>query len=267
MSPNSDVLPDRTLWTRRRWAWTIAGIFVLHLLAIVSFPARPSLRMPEPNRETEFQMVLDPQGGQNVFEKLFVCDPMTFAVPNKDGFSGPAWLDGSKAEYNMPEWDEPPRWLEIPSERLGVALAEEMGQTSLLRASVAEALPTDPEISGPTAALTEITDGATPVRVEGDLVTRLIKVPSELPAWSHPEPLLETVVQAGVNAAGVMASARLLARSGSPAADDKALELARQTAFRATSQLNGLGELTWGKIIFHWRTLPVGTNATAAANQ
>jgi hypothetical protein len=55
-------------------------------------------------------------------------------------------------------------------------------------------------------------------------------------------------------------SATLLTRSGNPAADQKALDLARAARFKPVGSEPEAPALTWGQLVFQWQVVPLNTN-------
>jgi TonB family protein len=74
-----------------------------------------------------------------------------------------------------------------------------------------------------------------------------------LPSLQDNDVIAPSEVQALVDAGGDVVSTVLLESSGFQNADDKALELARSLRFTPSSGL------TFGKLVFNWRTIPVTT--------
>src|SRR4051812_43830645 len=50
-----------------------------------------------------------------------LSDPTLFVLPNRHGFSGPAWLAVPLLQHPSLDWVEPPRWLPHEVTRLGGA--------------------------------------------------------------------------------------------------------------------------------------------------
>ena len=99
------------------------------------------------------------------------------------------------------------------------------------------------------------------LRIEGDLARRPLLTPMKLPSWPYADVIAPSKVQVLVNAAGEVVSAVLLPSDNSGEvhdadADQRALELARAARFAPAS------DLTIGKLIFNWCTVPPpATNA------
>jgi TonB family protein len=100
------------------------------------------------------------------------------------------------------------------------------------------------------------------VRFEWDQVRRRLVTPLDLRSWESSEILTNSVVQIVVGANGRPASVTLLSGSGSKAADQAALEQANAARFEPLGR-DGLGnvpnpaaELSWGRMIFRWHTVP-----------
>jgi hypothetical protein len=105
------------------------------------------------------------------------------------------------------------------------------------------------------------------MQVEGDLAQRQLPSQISLTNWPYPDVIAPSKVQVLVDAAGNVVSAVLLPSENNvevaahyDAADARALELARSLRFAPSPRL------TFGKLIFNWRTvLPVATNSPAAS--
>ena len=109
------------------------------------------------------------------------------------------------------------------------------------------------------------------IRIQGALARRELLSRLQPPSWPHSEILSNTTVQLVVDASGQPFSATLLSRSGLAAADESALRMVTEARFKPLPLPTGLAartgsvgkgeDLTWGRIIFEWHTLPVpGTN-------
>jgi TonB family protein len=114
------------------------------------------------------------------------------------------------------------------------------------------------------------------LRIEGDLARRRLLNPMVLPLQPSPnilttDILTNSVVQVVVDAAGRVFSCTLPASSGSTNADRCALDLARNARFEplardgASGAANPAAGLSWGRMIFEWRTTPLPTTPAPAA--
>ena len=110
------------------------------------------------------------------------------------------------------------------------------------------------------------------VRLEDGLVGRRLLGSNELAAMPHSDLLANTVVQVVVGADGRPVSVPiLLSSSGSRAADEKALNLARTARFNALELTSGrpndpMAHLVWGRMIFQWQTLPMPATNSATSD-
>jgi TonB family protein len=94
------------------------------------------------------------------------------------------------------------------------------------------------------------------MRIEGGLARRRLLTPISLQSWPYADVLAPSVVQALVDAKGSVVSVVLLSSSGSEAANQRALELARAARFAPSPGL------TIGRLVFNWHTVaPPATNA------
>jgi len=253
-------------WSARRWSYTVAGVFVLQVGLLLylgqkvePLPARPTFR-------TAVYFPADPWSAEQLSRLPTLSDPTLFALPAEDGFSGPAWLRPVPIEFQPKRWSEPLRWLTVDDESLGSEFARFVATNTVTPPLTANKPPPpllryEPNFpSDPLAQRSRLT-------LQGDLASRPLLAPLELRSWPYPDLLLSTTVQAAVDADGFTHSAVILGESGSKEADLHALKLANQARFRplprAARDRTGSGPLAWGKLIFHWHTLPLAaTNLT-----
>src|SRR5262245_52508851 len=89
-------------WSRRRWWAIISVLFGVQIVMIfgLSEPGplliRPSPAAPKLDLATQVSS-----------EVLALYDPTLFALPHPQGFSGPAWLEGTPLEIPGFDWNEP----------------------------------------------------------------------------------------------------------------------------------------------------------------
>ena len=252
------ALPPKTErpWSRRRWGWTAFGIFAAQagLILTLSPHTRSS---PTPSRiEPNFRLVVEAAAQKEVLDTFFVDDPTLFVLPTEHGFSGVAWMKRRAEEYALPEWDEPPRWLDLNQSKLGGTMREFVRTNSAMTLPVAQKIPHSEELEPRTYP--EVVDLRPTVLVEGEIAHRVTWKPSTIVTWTNSEPLLDTVVDVSVNGAGDIVSLRLAPppRSGLRAADEKAMELSQIVRFRPVNSGAAATNITSGRITFHWRTVP-----------
>lgn len=259
------VVIEQGVWSpARRWS-SIALLFVAQMGLIFALgnrkPATP--RPPAP------ALVVSLAPAWN--ELLALNDPTLFALPQRRGFAGAAWLKIPNVEFQPFRWTEPPRLLPLRIEELGVAFAQFI-QTNVFVSPALETKPA-PELPPPVALETGLAPPThSTLRVAGDLANRRLLNPPELASWAAADLLTNTVVQVLVNADGNVFSPTLLSRSFDPKgdqralkvageADQRALDVAREARFEAGN--GALPALTLGVLIFEWHTEPL-TNAPSS---
>lgn len=240
-------------WSRRRWGTLIALVFAMHVGLIFALGDRkPVTPRPPASAPT---LSVAPKSD----ECIALNDPTLFALPHREGFAGEAWLKIPNVKYQPFRWTEPPRLLSLPVQKLGDMFAQFM-QTNLLAPFELEIKPTA-EVTAPVVPEIGLMIAThSTLRLEGGLAHQRLINPPELPSQPWTDLLTNSVVQVLVSPDGEVISPGLLGRSGSPAADQFALEVARSVRFERSR--NGDAKLTVGVLIFEWHTVPM-TNAPA----
>jgi hypothetical protein len=255
-------------WNARRWVYTIALVFLAQVGIIWLLGERPKDPPARLAFQTAIYLAVDPWAEQQLAGLPTMRDPTLFVLPSRHGFSGAAWLTFAPQQYQLTDWTEPPRWLELNQEQLGRTFFQFVATNVTPPLRIADK-------AMPRSIVTELSIPNLPVptqselRVEGDLARRRLLTSAELPSWPHSELLTNTVVQAVVDSQGHTFSKVLLASCGSKEADQFALKLvagARFAPIRTEKPAqNSAGQLAWGRIIFQWHTLPPSAaNASAA---
>ena len=260
------VAPEPARWSVRRWIYTVAVLFALHagLLLYLGqiaepFPVRPTFR-------TTVHLVADPRSSERLSRLPTLSDPTLFALPGEDGFSGPAWLKPPSMEFQPKQWSEPLRWLSVDGQSLGDEFTRYVATNTIAPPLVANKPLPPLQRYEPNFPNDPVQPNST-LRLVGDLSSRPLLVPLELRSWPNSEILSNTTVRVVVDADGFTQSSVLLVECGSREADLYALKVANQARFRplprAARDRTGTGPLAWGKMIFHWHTLPMAaTNLT-----
>jgi len=254
-------------WSRGRW-W---GAFLLVMFAQVGLIFCLSNRKPLSSREvdltTTFHLVVDAPSGCAIAEWLTIEDPALFALPDVRAFSGLAWMIAPALSHQSVDWTEPPRWLSLPVNELGLVFTEFVRTNVIGPRVLADRLaPQTDRMAVPALPLTS----RSRLRLEGELAGRELLAPLELPSIPSAEILTDTVVQVSVSRQGVPFAPVLLSSSGSVDADRQALEQVKTIRFRPLADGSGIlprGQITFslGQIIFQWHTLEMrATNAPAA---
>lgn len=261
----STVAAESPGWSRRRRGLTLAAVLVAQVGLIFWFgddaPAVRSRGRPEP------RVSLAPN-----FPAALAAlnDPTLFARGNAYGFSGQAWQQLPRLEARPADWTEPPRFLELQPEQLG-ALVRQLVQSNTPAALPGAAKP-EPAIELPEfpASVSSLPSNSE-LRVEGGLAGRELVSQFVLTNWPHNDLLTNSVVRVVVAADGRTQSATLLASSGSAAADQRALDLAKSAQFESLRDAGPdrltrtVPDLAWGNLVFRWHTLPLPTPNTPAA--
>jgi hypothetical protein len=253
-------------WTRRRWAGTIAGVFVLQLIAVSVLVRSVSPPPARPGFATRVHMVSPDDANELFGAASGLIDPALFALPSLHGFSGSAWLRYPSVEPNLANQTLAPEWLQLSPTTLGRELARYLASNSITPTLLVEeplppVLPYETSFSGePVAPMSRL-------QVTGALAQRPLLDPIDLPSWPHADLVSNTVVRAAVDAAGFTFSGAILSGSGVAAADEYALRFIERARFKPQTDRNRKirrDDLTWGTFVFLWHTLPATvTNAAA----
>jgi len=262
--PGSDSLS----WSRGRWWVAVLFVTVVQAGLIFGLSDRKPIVPRPPGFFTTFHLVAEAPSGSAIGEWLSLEDPTLLALPDPRGFSGSAWMIAPRLRHQSQDWTEPPRWLGLPVAGLGVTFAEFIRTNSLGPRLLADKPP--PSLSE--VALSPLALPATStIRLEGDLAGREVLTSLEVPPISHTDILTDTVVQVVVDPRGfVFSPPVVIGASGSKTADQLALELVKSIRFKPVAPIRSdaardASALTWGRIIFQWRTLELpATNRPAA---
>jgi len=242
-------------WTLNRWLLLIVLVLVAHVVLIFIFGARKPITPRAVKNVPELQLA----GGSG--EWLTLNDPTLFALPSREGFAGPAWIEVPRVQFHRQEWTEPLRWLQLPTRELGAIFSQFMETNRFATFQFSSEPP--PRFTVPLVPLEPTFAETSTWHIEGDLARRQLLTPMKLPAWPYADVIAPSRVQVLVNAAGEVVSAVLLPPDNpgevrDPDADQRALELARAARFTPAPGL------TMGQLIFNWRTVaPPATNAPA----
>jgi TonB family protein len=227
-----------------------AALLALQVALLMVFAERSSPAKAPAPLPTRFLALDSPMHEQQLLTTFFAGDPSVFARPSRHGFSGRAWLSQPPPNYHPSNRLEAPVWLELDVSRLGTVSLPDLGRAL-------EPLLLD--LAGPGASSLEplpvflpppIAQTQSVLRLRGDLRLRLTS-PVSLPPQPSAQLLTNTVVELAIDPAGNVLAHRLLARSGSAAADDAALAVAKALRFRPSAQAGA----AWGEAIFEWHTI------------
>lgn len=247
-------------WSARRWSVTIGLIFLLQLAVAWSLSDTAPLAVREEGRPFRIRQSNAEQRDE-LGALLALLNPTRLVMPDDDGFSGQAWLDQPPVTHRSPGWSSPPEWLTFKSSMLLADLAA-FGRTNHpARASIAEPLSRPPRLATP---LDPILQPARQTRwvITGDVSRRELRATPQFPVIDHVGVIGATVIQLDVDERGRVFSETLRNASGSPAADQQALALARtlrfanRPGFVAATNNNDFGELRRATLTVHWWTRP-----------
>jgi len=251
-------------WSRRRFLYIAIGIFAIEATLLFTLGNRPRDAIHAPLSPTLLTLAIREREAADQ-DSVEGNDPALLALPSAQGFSGGAWLTFDWLQHRLTNWQDSPRWLELDSRRLGQAFQAFIGTNQRPPLLVADRAGFRPNAYAMELPV-EIYPLDSTLRVEGDLVSRPLLTPRSLRSWPHTELLSNSVVQVSVNAAGQVLTASLREGSGSNEADEFARQYAETSRFAPLSHPLAPREsdrrLTWGRFVFHWRTLPTGTNGS-----
>jgi TonB family protein len=227
-------------WTRSRWLTLVALVFAAHVLLLFAFGGRKQI-VPRAVTNVPTLKLADDSS-----EWLALNDPTLFVLPHQKDFASAIWLPAHVLE--------PPRWLPLSADELGLAFNQFM-QTNRF-ASFELQLKSPVKLSAPGLPVEPALAKTSTLQIQDGLAQRRLSDAINLPSWPYADVLAPSVVQAVVDAPGNVVSTVLLSPSGYDAADQRALELARAARFAPSSRL------TIGRMIFNWHTVPPpATNA------
>jgi TonB family protein len=231
------------------------AFFALQVALLMFFAEHPGSGKVPPPLATHFFALETPLREEQLLSMFFVGDPSTFARPGRHGFSSEAWLSQSPPEYHPSNRLEAPMWLSLDVSTLGHVSVPDLGRAleplfldlSGQEASALEPLPVFlPSPFVPTQSV---------LRLQGNLRLRLAN-PVSLPPQPSAQLLTNSVVELAIDRAGRVLAHRLQARSGSAAADEAALGVAKSLRFRPSAEAGA----AWGEAVFEWHTIQ-NTNA------
>lgn len=225
-------------WTRNKWIFVAASVFLAQVAGIFALHTREPL-MVRPTGDPRRPLISSEGNEKQISPEMEALkDPMIAAGAHPNGFSSAAWLTQPRLEYAPSNSTPPPRFLTYArSTNLPEAdtSSERRGELPFVRLNLSNATP------------------RSILSIEGTLAERpLVKNPA-VPVQFATDVLSNTVVQVAVRADGFPLFTRIVAGSGSRAADLNALQIAGDVRFAPlTSQ--GRSDLQWGELVFEWFT-------------
>jgi hypothetical protein len=247
-------------WPRQRLIFFIALALAAHVALIFIFGTRKETA-PCPVVNAPLLQFADSSS-----ESIALDDPTLFALPHANDFGSPIWLKKPVITPPLFSWTEPPRFLPLAGKNLGAVFNQFM-QTNPLPQLVLNFKP-EPQFSMPDSPGVPSLPQSSTLQIVGELAKRPLLNHLALPSQPYDNVIQPSQVQVLVDAAGDVLSVVLLpdtdgdiitasSDSGSDdAADQQAMDLARTLRFAPAPQV------TLGKIIFNWHTVPLITTNT-----
>jgi hypothetical protein len=235
-------------WTRGRWLTVIVLVLAAHVALLFVFGGRKQIVARAVTNVPTLKLA------DNSSEWLALNDPTLFALPHQKDFASAI---GRQTTAKQPSfrWTEPPRWLPLSANELGLAFNQFM-QTNHFASFELQLKPTL-KLSAPGLPIEPVLAQNSTLRVEGELAQRRLASQINLTNWPYANVIAPSKVQVLVDAAGNVVSTVLLPPDSGFAAADQydqadqcALELARALRFAPSSHL------TVGRMIFNWHTVP-----------
>lgn len=260
----SASIPEQDSWGRGRWVSSVIFVFTLQLLFLWLFSSHSVPVVRQAPNVTALSLTTDPAAVRELADKIGLNDPTLFALASMQGFSGDAWLKTTPMEHQLIDWNDGERWLSPSMASFGADFEEYVRNNAITHRQPPEK---------PAPDMGEIADEIPPIpkaswiSMTGELNQRQLMTPLQPPALPGSDILANTVVRLVVDAEGQTISAVFFSTNGFPAADGKALELARSARFKPLKSTDSerSADMSWGLMVFHWKTLPlVSTNQTAA---
>lgn len=251
-------------WRASRWGSIVVLVLVLQVFLVFWLGERGSVRPRRIAATPTYRLLSD---SSNLW--LTLQDPTLFALPHREGFSGMAWLEDPKFEFEAKDFTEPPLLFNLPVAELGSEFKRFVAHHEEPHFPAPRLPP--PEWTAPDVIPALPIAQPSSLRVEGPLASRSLLSNFELPSQPGTDLLTNTVVQLLVDARGNTFSAVLLPNPNSrdpdqSRADQYALNLAQHARFGATpTKDDAVGGVTFGTMVFQWQTVPQpATNSPSA---
>ena len=255
---------DSRPWSGRRWWGMVGLIFGVQLILILWLGDASPLQPQPPAPALTFKLA-----GSASAELLALLDPTLFVLPRPHRVPAPVWPPAP--EFRALSWPEPTNDLLLSVEQLGAGF-NRFVDTNVFTSVPPPAKPL-PELTLPEAPAPPTAAEHSTVELEWDQARRRLLTPPELRSWENPDMLTNSVVQIVVSPEGTPVSVTLLSGSGSKAADQEALAQANAARFEplpgtpSGTAPSPVAQLSWGRMIFRWHTIPrQPTNASAAGH-
>jgi TonB family protein len=238
-------------WSGWKLVGVAAGLFVLHLGAVLLLGARTRPRPPTPEPAISVRWIPAALSADQLAVAFFTSDPVEGVLPSRQGFSAEGWLKIPPLRPLEISWPDPDHWMELEPSSLGQALSLLDQMHRPLLAGIE--LTTLPEAVRPPARMPgEPVRPATTVLLSEGLQQRLAAPVAPLPSVTASDVLTNTVVQLSVDENGKVTFARLSTASGLAEADAKALKAALDLDFQPVRP----ARTDSGRMTVQWHTVP-----------
>lgn len=249
----SEIAEKINRWSRKKWLIAVLIIFTLQMAFFILLSER--------NQKAEYGgkilMAMMSGDSPNLPDEIAeIQNPIILAFPTKNNYSSKSWFRIPPLNNDYYEW--------IPDNYLLSPLPELLGNEfskflpnlrSILDVSIFEI---KDELAGnvyPDFRLEDLYTNSV-FRIEGEITRRgLIYAPS-LPVIESSDVLPPSTVEIVVNEDGYVVSSTLIVASGSPTADQKAVELSKKFIFSRSEKTDNPSGLSFGKITFYWLFKP-----------
>ena len=231
--------------TRGKLLFLVALALAAHLAFLFVFSAKKPIIPRAVSRVPHLQLA------DNADELVALGDPTLFALPHANDFATAFWERIPHVAPPPFRWTEPPRWLPPNPEGFGADFRQFVQTNRLAESELNFKLP--PRLSEVTVAFEPALPQKSTMGISGDLARRRQLNQVQPPALPLDAVIAPSRVQVLVDESGNVASVVLLESSTSDAADQLAMQLAAQLRFAPASRP------TFGKITFHWHTVPTNT--------
>lgn len=254
-------------WTWMYWLTAIAIVFAGHIALLYVFGLHKPAAPPPVKNVPSLALAAESSG-----DWLSLNNATLFAQPDRNGFAGPMWAVPS-LPYHPQQWNDLPNFLLLPAGELGSTF-HNFVQTNHF-AGVHFEFNQPPPLAVQVLPVQLPLKRTSTLQIQGEIAKRPLLKAISFPTWHFADVIAPSIVQVLVDAAGRVVSAVLLPPENVsqasvvqyPEADKTAVELARAAHFAplksadASVASNPLSQLTVGRLIFNWQTVPmISTN-------
>lgn len=240
----------------RSWIWIAAVFLAIQIGILVGISRWPSLGTVQPPLPAKIEVHVGPLSPPSPGPGRWATDPLQFAKPDPNGFSGVAKRSMPQPEYRVAEWSGRFRWLEVSDDasRLG---SPGKPQVPSIRHTL------DPlEVKSASANSTPLVlQPKTVALLRGPLRDWSFSNQQPLPSITGTEILPPTILELMVSQDGDVILTRLISSSGHRDADALALNWTR--TMRLAPPKPALPSLsitpsnwTQGELIVDWNVEP-----------